>query len=194
MTVRWVCFPFEIQRGLLHIPFRLEQFVARTTWLRTQSYNGFGFSCVCFYIWHIFYGEVQASGGKNVRKQQLLPPACVWTLCRHMWKRAKTGIGTHAFMQVLRLGCCALANFSKAGPFLVKRQMHGKTQIQPVARGVVKMQFIKRWHLISSVWGVQLEQSQPLKSTFNPDPLEENLQKSIESLYFLWIQVISQWN
>lgn len=114
---------------------------------------------VCFYVWHIFKDEAQASGKKkkkNVRKQQLLPAACVWTLCRHMWKRAKTGIGTHAFMPVLRLGCCALANFSEEGPFLVKRQRHGKNQIQPLARRVVGMQFIKRCHLISSVWGVQL--------------------------------------
>lgn len=76
--------------------------------------------------------------------------------CADTWKRAKTGIGTHAFMPVLRLGCCALANFSEEGPFLVKRQRHGKNQIQPLARRVVGMQFIKRCHLISSVWGVQL--------------------------------------
>lgn len=57
-------------------------------------------------------------------------PGFVYVCYRRMWKKAKTGISTHAFMPVLRLGCRALANFSKAGQFLCKRLRHGKNHIQ----------------------------------------------------------------
>lgn len=105
--------------------WNLRKFVAKNTWLNhpgalliqraDMSCDARGLNlheCVCIYKTH---NQWRSAGvWENVRKQQLLLLR-VWTLCRCMSKRAKTGNGAHAFVPMLWLSSWALANFSEVG-------------------------------------------------------------------------------
>lgn len=133
------------------LPFCLEQFCGQNhlAYSSQSLADVFRmFECVCTYD---TFPMMKCRPLRKCQETTATPAACAWILCRHMWKKAKTGISTHASMPVLWFGCCALANFSEAGQFLFKEREAWQESISLPARSAVGIKFIKPCHLISPV-------------------------------------------